>query len=119
VLAATATFAAENKDPKAQIISTIQDIEAVGTVAAVTLFYDGPTKPSSFDVFDGIPSLLNSVQTQSFTAFIKSIPDTPVPGLRGAFASFSTSELTPSFLAAVKNEFDVSDSLVCFTSTPR
>lgn len=107
ILAATATFAAENNDTKAQVITSLQVIGAVGTIAIVNFFYDGPVKSPSFDVFDGIPTLYSTVQTQNFSSFVGGIPDAPVPNLRGAFASFSTSELTPDFLAAIRNEFNV------------
>ncbi|OIW31661.1 FAD-binding domain-containing protein [Coniochaeta ligniaria NRRL 30616] len=107
VLNATAAFNSENKDPKAQVITTLEAMANIGTLATVNLFYDGPTEPSSFDVFDGIKSALSTVtNNQSFATFIKSIPGVPVTDLRGAFASFSTSALPQSFLAAVKSEFE-------------
>ncbi|KAH8912102.1 FAD-binding domain-containing protein [Coniochaeta sp. PMI_546] len=107
VLNATAVFNSENEDPKAQVITTLETLANIGTLATVNLFYDGPTKPSSFDVFDEITSAFSTVtKNQSFATFIKSIPGVPVTDLRGAFTSFSTSALPLNFLAAVKGEFE-------------
>lgn len=92
----------------AQVITTLETLANIGTLATVNLFYDGPTKPSSFDVFDDITSAFSTVtNNQSFETFIKSIPGVPVTDLRGAFTSFSTSALPLNFLAAVKAEFEV------------
>lgn len=103
VLHATQAFYNSNTDPKAQIITTI-DGGAQGTTALVLFFYDGPMRPTSFSPFNSITPLLSTVQSQTFSSFISSIPSTLAPNIRGTFNTISTSKLTPSFLAAVYNE---------------
>ncbi|KAL9088095.1 MAG: hypothetical protein Q9159_003293 [Coniocarpon cinnabarinum] len=104
VLNATADFFTDNTDPKAQIISTIADgfTGVTGTVVIALFFYDGPDEPDSFEPFDGIPALVDTVHTDSFAGLIGSSP-APSAG-RGAFHTFSTTGLTEGFLAAVRNE---------------
>ncbi|KAK4182739.1 hypothetical protein QBC35DRAFT_546045 [Podospora australis] len=105
LLNATKRFFYENTDPKASIITTLEG-SAVGTTALVLFFYDGPEKPSSFDLFDGIPYLISSTSNKKWTSFLQSFPASLKLNLRGTFATVSTSELTPRFLEAVKNETD-------------
>lgn len=109
VLNATAKFDAENTDPKAQLITTLEGSE-LGTRALVLFFYDGPDRPESFSHFDDIDSVLDLTKTQTFADFVKGFPSNLITNARGTFHTLSTSELTPKFLAAVKNETDV-----CFT----
>lgn len=107
-MAATAKFNAENKDPKAQIITTLNTMANTGTLLAVEIFYDGPTKPPIFDVFDNITVVFSTVAAnRTFSSFVKSIPLELNTDFRGAFASFSTTDLTESFLVAVKTEYQV------------
>lgn len=108
ILNATATFYKDNKDPKAQIITTLSG-SLLGTSALVIFFYDGPTPPSSFDPFESIIPLtvLQNVRTQSFSSFVSSIPSKLTINPRGTFDTLSTSALTSAFVEAVKEEADV------------
>jgi len=100
--AATYTFQKTNTDPKAQLILTING----GTVpeAILILFYDGPSRPSAFDPFHGLIPLVSELKTQSFLSFSQATPSELSSGSRGAFATLSTTGLTPAYLAAVHNE---------------
>lgn len=103
---ATALFFEQNKDPRAQIITTL-DGGATGTSALVLFFYDGPSKPAGFSFFDGIPSTINTVKAQSFSSFVSGIPANIQTNARGTFDSFSTSALTKPFIDAIANETSV------------
>ncbi|KXX82951.1 Bifunctional solanapyrone synthase [Madurella mycetomatis] len=103
VLNATKHFFYDNHDPKAGLITTIEG-GPLGTSALALFFYDGPEKPPSFDLFDGIPHLLNNVGTKTFSSLIASFPAYLVLNARGTFATVSTSELSERFLEAVKHE---------------
>lgn len=112
MISATQKFYDSNKDPKAQIITTLEGF--VDNVTAIVLFfYDGPNKPASFDFFDDAKSLISTVKTQSFASFVNGIPSELELNSRGAFNSLSTSKLTPAFLAAVQNETLVRHSQAC------
>ncbi|KAL9056195.1 MAG: hypothetical protein Q9162_003074 [Coniocarpon cinnabarinum] len=65
LLQATADFNNNNKDPKAQIIHTLNG-GLLGTTSLVLFFYDGPTAPSSFAPFDAIKPSIDLVKPQSF-----------------------------------------------------
>ncbi|KAK3484765.1 hypothetical protein B0T13DRAFT_486087 [Neurospora crassa] len=108
ILNATSQFLYLNKDPRTQIITTL-DGGPLGTTAEVLFFHDGPDKPASFELFDNIAPLVKTVSlSQSFVDFVQSIP-AQVPELtniRGAFITFATSELSQTFLEAVKQETD-------------
>jgi hypothetical protein len=108
ILTATTKFYQDNRDPKAQVITTLSG-SLLGTTALVIFFYDGPTAPASFDVFESIVPLtiLPNVRTQSFSSFVSSIPSKIVVNPRGTFDTVSTSALTPAFVQAVKEEADV------------
>ncbi|KAL1630403.1 hypothetical protein SLS56_004930 [Neofusicoccum ribis] len=106
LLNATAKFDAENTDPKAQIITTLEGLET-GTIGLVLFFYDGPDRPASFAPFDNISTIIDHTKTQTFAEFVKGFPSNIVTNARGTFHTFSTSKLTPAFLAAVKNETDL------------
>lgn len=70
VTRATATFAASNDDPKAQMIMTTNFI-AGNHFVVTTLFYDNPDlAPGVFDGFLDIPALLKDVKTRSFQSLI-------------------------------------------------
>ena len=108
VLNATTHFSFNNKDPKAQIITTME-ASATGNSVFLLQFYDGPEKPAAFDIFDelvdAIP-VLKTTRSQSFKSFINGFPS-PLKQLtnwRGAFITISTSQLTPNFLEAIRVE---------------
>jgi len=113
ILNATTKFYTENKDPKAQIITTLSG-SLIGTTALVIFFYDGPTSPSSFDTFDSIVplTLLSNLRTQSFSSFVSSIPSKLAVNPRGTFDTVSTSALTAAFVQAVKDEADTNGELM-------
>lgn len=116
VLNATSLFFYQNKDPKASIITTLGG-SALGPYALVLFFYDGPEKPPSFDLFDGLPTdptratLLtvsaDNVGQKNFVGFINSIPSYLAKNVRGAFATLSTSALPSRFLEAIKEQAEV------------
>ncbi|KAK3334087.1 hypothetical protein B0T19DRAFT_449329 [Cercophora scortea] len=107
LLNATNLFNARNTDDKAQIITTVEG-SATGTSSIVLFFYDGPTKPAIFSLFDDIVPLVWTVQSQSFNSFIQSIPAelSTLRNIRGRFATFSTTGLTETFLQAIQAEAD-------------
>ena len=70
----------------------------------VLLFYDGPEKPAIFDGFDGFPTILDNIGEKSFRRFMDSFPVNLALNMRGAFATFSTTLITPRFLEAVRAE---------------
>lgn len=105
LLEATKRFFYENTDDKASVITTLEG-SPLGTSALALFFYDGPEKPSSFDVFDNIPWVASTTWQKNWTSFLQSFPANLKLNLRGTFATVSTSELTPRFMAAVKNESD-------------
>ncbi|KAB5572573.1 hypothetical protein GE09DRAFT_1025996 [Coniochaeta sp. 2T2.1] len=110
ILNATARFNSENEDDRAQIITILQAMKDFGTLGTVQYFYDGATKPSSFGVFDGDdikPAFSTVAGNQTFAQLVKSIPESPIVSPRGAFDSFSTTDLPYSFLLAIKGEFDM------------
>lgn len=115
VLNATADFAANNKDPKAQIITTLEG-GATGTTALVLYFYDGPERPSAYDGFKGIGAVIDSTTSQTFVSFVKSFPSELVTNVRGTFATLSTSQLTPKFLTAVKADLETFSQVMALHS---
>ncbi|KAJ7734460.1 FAD-binding domain-containing protein [Mycena metata] len=102
VQAAIANFAANNTDPKAQVIGAANFQN--GTLSAATImYYDGPTPaPGVFDEFLSIPSVFNNVSTRSFLAVVQAGAISTGP--RGAFHVATVLEFTPTTLAAVFNE---------------
>ena len=106
IINATSQFEATNTDPKATVITSILG-SGLGATATTQFFYDGPQKPASFQVFDGISTLLiDSVKTQKFSDFVASIPsDLRKPtNFRGYWETFSTTGTTLRFLQALKKE---------------
>ncbi|CAK1359615.1 hypothetical protein CB0940_05789 [Cercospora beticola] len=102
IINATYEFERTNTDPKATVITSI-----LGTTATTQFFYDGPEKPASFAVFDGIRTLLlDTVKTQSFSDFVASIPAEirDVTNFRGTWETFSTTKTTLRFLKALQAE---------------
>jgi hypothetical protein len=55
-------------------------------------------------MFDGMLVTLTNTHTKSFKNLIKSFPANLVLNARGAFATFSTTELTTGFMEAVRQE---------------
>ncbi|KAL5512398.1 hypothetical protein ACEPAG_3390 [Sanghuangporus baumii] len=78
VNAATSNFSSNNKDPKAQVISSVGSV--LGEfVAVVLLFYDGPTLPSGgFDAFFSIPSISSDISTRTFVDLFESFGNATV-----------------------------------------
>jgi hypothetical protein len=100
---ATYTFQTTNKDPKAQVIFTVNGGEAPGAI--LLLFYDGPKRPAAFDPYNGITgATISTLAVQTFYSFVNGIPSLLESGNRGAFASVSTTTYTIPFLEAVYNE---------------
>ncbi|KAG0707248.1 hypothetical protein DFH29DRAFT_871813 [Suillus ampliporus] len=74
---ATANFFANITDPKAQIITTYNNIFGVAAVSEL-VFYDGPSPPAGiFDEFLVIPYLLKDISTRGIFNTI-SVLDHPV-----------------------------------------
>lgn len=108
IINATADFAATNRDPKATVITSV-----LGATATTQFFYDGPSKPACFAVFDNIRTLLvDSVKTQKFSEFVSSIPSDlrDVTNVRGTWETFSTTGASLAFLQALQKEGLVRDS---------
>jgi hypothetical protein len=102
LIAATITFQETNTDPKAQVIFTIN---GGPTPTAILLsFYDGPGRPAAFDPYNNFTALLDTLAVQTFASFSQAADSSVESGNRGAFASFSTSDLTPKYLQAIANE---------------
>lgn len=80
------------------------DGSALGVDGMALLFYDGPTKPAIFDLFDGLLTTLDNTGQKSFSDFVGSFPSYLQVNVRGTFATFSTSALTARFLDAVRAE---------------
>ncbi|KAJ7762660.1 FAD-binding domain-containing protein [Mycena metata] len=100
--AATARFATNNTDPKAQIITGPTFINGELQIDTV-LFYDGTTQPVGvFDDFLAIPSTSQDLSTRSFLSLVKS--GTPPVGPRAAFHVTTVLEYSPAMVAAVLNE---------------
>ncbi|KAI9649811.1 hypothetical protein NHQ30_002393 [Ciborinia camelliae] len=111
LITATNTFQQENKDPKAQVILTINSGLASGAI--LILFYDGPSQSSAFDTYNNVGAipLISNLKTQSFSSFSKATPSNLQAGHRGAFHTMMTTNLTPGFMTAVYNESIFYESL--------
>ena len=70
----------------------------------VFAFHDGPDKPAAFDVFDQFLPVLDTTGRKPFKDLVAGFPFDLVVSVRGTFATFSTTALTPRFLEAVKDE---------------
>ncbi|KAK5653719.1 hypothetical protein OQA88_8750 [Cercophora sp. LCS_1] len=107
LLNATTAFFDTSTDRKTQIITTI-GASPIGNTALALFFHDGPERPASLEPFERIPFLFKAVKQQSFLKFVSSIPSelAQAGNIRGAFATMSTSALTPRFLDAIKKECD-------------
>lgn len=102
----TQRFFEESKDPKAQIITTL-DGAGLGVTSLALFFYDGPEKPEIFDMFDELLTILDNTGKKSYKSLISSFPAQIVLNSRGTFGSFSTTSLTSRFIEAVKQEVEV------------
>jgi len=101
VNAATANFAANVTDPKAQIIATY-DYEEGALLAAVILFYDAPTQPADiFDEFLTIPALSTNISTQSFLSLVQVEPTTTSANMRGFSNTVPFMEITLPLLETI------------------
>ncbi|KAF8551796.1 FAD-binding domain-containing protein [Imleria badia] len=99
---ATANFVANNKDPKAAIITSYNYLLGL-PVPTVILFYDAPTPPPGiFDEFLNIFPSLDGIATRNFTAFVKSVPN--VVPVRIIPNSISVTNYTHTFLQSVADE---------------
>ncbi|KAK3901720.1 bifunctional solanapyrone synthase [Staphylotrichum tortipilum] len=103
VLNATQHFVDHNKDPRTQLILSL-DATALGVSSLPILFHDGPNKPADFNVFDRLLTVVDNTGRKPFANLVAGFPFDLVVSARGTFASFSTTALTPRFLEAVKNE---------------
>jgi hypothetical protein len=105
----TTNFHSSSTDRKTQIITTIGG-SPTGNTALALFFHDGPEQPKSLQAFKDIPHLVNTLKSRSFLSLVESIPSAlaQVANVRGAFATFSTSDITTKFVFAIKEECDVS-----------
>lgn len=102
LITATTLFQTQNTDPKAQVILTING--GAASTAIVLFFYDGPQRPSAFQVYDNIPYLASTLKVQSHKDFTAATPSELAAGSRGAFHTLSTTSYTERFMQAVHNE---------------
>ncbi|KZT71939.1 FAD-binding domain-containing protein [Daedalea quercina L-15889] len=98
---ATANFAANVTDPKAQIIATY-DYEEGALLAAVMLFYDAPSQPAGiFDEFLAIPALSANISTRSFLSLVQVEPTTTSESMRGFSNTVPFEEITLPLLETI------------------
>ncbi|KAG0695257.1 hypothetical protein DFH29DRAFT_992002 [Suillus ampliporus] len=101
---ATANFVANTTDPKAQIITTYNNIFGVAEVSGL-VFYDGPSPPEGiFDEFLAIPYLLKDVSTRSFLSLVQASPSDATSNLRGIFNTISVLDYPISLIESIVNE---------------
>ncbi|KAK4151561.1 bifunctional solanapyrone synthase [Chaetomidium leptoderma] len=103
LLNATQRFYDESKDPKTQIIVTLEG-SGLGVGAMALFFHDGPEKPEIFDMFDGLLTTIDNTGSKSYKQLINSFPAQLVLNARGTFHSFSTTKLTGRYIEAVRAE---------------
>ncbi|KAJ7044644.1 FAD-binding domain-containing protein [Mycena alexandri] len=109
VNAAVIAFEQNNTDTRAAVVHGITGLPAgngtfAAPVAAVQLFYDGPTLPEGmFSDFFAIPAV-SSTWNGPITFLNWSGTDGGVSNLRGVFHAFSTLPHTPEFLQDVADE---------------
>ncbi|KAL1869379.1 hypothetical protein Daus18300_005591 [Diaporthe australafricana] len=106
LLNATAVFANTIKDPKAQIIMTLEALPTLGLTPVVLTFYDGPDPGDSFAMFDGIIPASNAAIKQSFTKFVAAQATDLIQNVRGTSHTVSVSTITATLLAAIKTEVE-------------
>lgn len=108
-LPAISSFSENNKDPKANILVSISNVNGYigvppGGFIIVQLFYNGPTPPKGiFDDLLTIPSFNEDLKTRSFVDFM-SVNDADIPDLRTSFNTVGIESYTEDFLETVLNE---------------
>lgn len=107
LLNATKVFANTVKDPKAQIIMTLEGLPTLGLTPVVLIFYDGPDPGDSFAMFDGIIPASNAAYKQPFTSFVAAQATDLLQNNRGTSHTVSVSTITATLLAAIKTEVEV------------
>ncbi|KAI0043440.1 FAD-binding domain-containing protein [Auriscalpium vulgare] len=102
--AAAAKFFEKAPDKKATVLPSYSNTLTGDIVINLLIFYDGPSPPPGlFDEFLAIPNEVLSVQTQSFSSFIKSITYQP-DGSRIRQTSLPVLQWTATLLQVVYNE---------------
>ncbi|KAI0043441.1 FAD-binding domain-containing protein [Auriscalpium vulgare] len=102
--AAAAKFFETAPDEKATVLPSYSNTPTGDIAIGLLIFYDGPSPPPGlFDDFFAIPSEVSSVQTQSYSSFIKSITYQP-DGSRMRLISLPVIQWTDSLLQVVHNE---------------
>ncbi|KAJ3518855.1 hypothetical protein NMY22_g13470 [Coprinellus aureogranulatus] len=119
IAAAIATFSSQVQDPKASMLGTVifyggvvstSPLEALARlnsrISRSSTFNCSTMDPARlrafFDDFLGIPSVENSVRSQSWVSFINSMP-APFAGTRGASTTLAVPEYSNDFLQLVTN----------------
>ncbi|KAH9833192.1 FAD dependent oxidoreductase [Rhodofomes roseus] len=117
VNSATANFAANVTDPKAQIIATY-DYEEGALLAAVILFYDAPSQPADiFDEFLAITALSTNISTQSFLSLVQVEPTTTSANMRGFSNTVPFMEITLPLLEAIVAQLEYWGTALANSST--
>ncbi|KAN0062193.1 hypothetical protein ACQY0O_005373 [Thecaphora frezii] len=104
---ATYDFSENNKDPKAQVITTLNAIPMLGTGAILLAVYDGdPGHTNPFAAFDKVPyqALLGDLKTASFASVIGGIPSALEAGHRGLFHSVMFERYSKPILDQIANQ---------------
>ncbi|EPQ26170.1 uncharacterized protein PFL1_06377 [Pseudozyma flocculosa PF-1] len=104
---ATYDFSENNKDPKAQVITTLNHVGLVGPGAILLAIYDGdPGSTNPFAAFDKVPSqkLLGDFKTQSFNDAISGVPSGLQAGHRGLFHSVMFQRYSKPLLDQIQNQ---------------
>lgn len=97
-LDAIADFSANNQDPKAQIIPTINYLLGIPTNILLA-FYDGIPSYDPFSMFN------QTMKTQSFNSFVQSLGISNIQAnQRGTFNTVSLESYTPAILAQIANQ---------------
>jgi hypothetical protein len=101
-------FQTTNTDPRAALLYNVDggvNFLSLACNYLLILFYDGPEKPTIFDLFDlEISPIIDQVKTQSYVDFVNETPSAPRGLNRGAFHTVPITGLTPNFINAVVNE---------------
>ncbi|PWN43837.1 FAD-binding domain-containing protein [Ceraceosorus guamensis] len=106
VVQATYDFAVHNKDPKAQVIPTINHVLGQPGVSLLA-FYDGPTPPADvFAAFNkpGFNTFTSDWKTRSFGDLVRSSPSNATAGQRGAFHSVTFKSYSIPILQQIVNQ---------------
>ncbi|KAH9930868.1 FAD-binding domain-containing protein [Fomitopsis serialis] len=104
VVVATQNFYDNVTDPKAAILTTINNEIGI-PITELTLFYNAPTPPAGmFDEFLAIPAISTDISTRSYLSLVTSTPANATQTERGYFHSVSLFNLTIPLLNAIVNE---------------